>query len=46
MVTGVVSEDDANGSGSGEQEPEIDLSLFSKRCKPEPVEPCGKNSLY
>ena len=33
--------DDGSGDGAGE----VDLSLFSKRCKPEPVEPCD-NSTY
>ena len=41
-VGGNSSDDSGSGSGDGN---EVDLSLFSKRCKPEPVEPCS-NSTY
>ncbi len=40
-------ESSSDGSGSGEGSgagSEIDLSLFSKRCKPAPVEPCSNSS--
>lgn len=43
-VAGVSSDDSGSGSGDGEEK-KVDLSLFSKRCKPEPVVPCD-NSTY
>ena len=38
-------EEDGSGDGSGDKANEIDYSLFSKRCKPKPVEQCS-NSTY
>merc|ERR1712008_444503 len=34
----------ASGDGGNSTKKEIDLSIFSKRCKPEPVEPCGNTT--
>jgi hypothetical protein len=44
-AAGGAAEAEEEGSGEGSGGKEIDLSIFSRRCKPAPMEPCG-NTTY